>query len=60
MTLPIEPDIFVLSERAIVDHKELANIGESGPEAALRGIFMALPPITGEESGDDCSARVEW
>ena len=59
LTLPTELEMVVRSDPAIVDHKEFANIGESGPDVPLRGIFIALPPITGDESGDDCSARVE-
>ena len=58
--LPTELDMVVLSDPVIVDHKEVANIGDSGPDVPLRGMFIALPPITGDESGDDCSARVEW
>ncbi len=50
------------------DHSELAGFpGESGTfdvDKLLKGpfrggIIMPLPPTVGDESGDDCSARVE-
>ena len=52
----------------MVDHSELGAFpGESGTldvdkglKSPLRGgIIMPLPPTVGEESGEDCSARVE-
>lgn len=50
------------------DHMELDELpGESGKFVVLRegkspfrdGIAMPREPIIGEESGEDCSARVE-
>ena len=58
-TLATELATPVLSEFAKVVHKELANMGDSGPDPLLLGIFTPLPPTTGEESGDDCSASIE-
>jgi len=52
----------------MADHSELAGFpGESGMldvdkvlNGPLRGgIIMPLPPTVGEESGEDCSAKVE-
>jgi hypothetical protein len=59
LVLPSELDT-TLSTPLLVDHSEFANPGESGTELlCLLGIFTPLPPITGDESGDDCSAKVE-
>ena len=70
LTLPTELDMAGLSEFAIVDQRELATLlGESGTYDTLRvllkrpflgGIIIPRPPIVGEESGEDCSAKVEW
>lgn len=63
--LPIELDTGALSVFAIVDHSELDTlIGESNRLDELErpfrgGIIMPLPPMVGDESGDDCSAKVE-
>ena len=68
VTLPTELDVPVLSTPAIVDHKEPGGLmGESGMLEIIEplcmllrdGIFIALPPMTGDESGEDCSAKVE-
>ena len=51
------------------DHIELEELpGESGKLAVFRGgkrpfrdgIVTPREPMIGEESGEDCSARVEW
>lgn len=70
LTLPTELDMAGLSEFAIVDQREFAMLlGESGTCDTLRvlfkrpflgGIIIPRPPIVGEESGEDCSANVEW
>lgn len=65
--LPTELDIADFSVVAMVDQSEFGMLpGESGILAMLRGlkrplrgIIMPRPPIMGDESGDDCSARVE-
>ena len=68
LVLPTELDK-CFSWFAMVDQNELdAFPGESGTldveiefKGPLRGgIIMPLPPTVGEESGEDCSARVEW
>lgn len=33
---------------------------EKWPLRRLPGMFIALPVIVGDESGEDCSASVEW
>jgi hypothetical protein len=44
-----------------MDHSEDEVCSGPPPKMLLRlGMFMALPPMVGDESGDDCSARVEW
>ncbi len=64
--LPIELDTGALSAFAIVDQSELDVLtGESSRLGALEspfrgGIVMPLPPSVGDESGEDCSASVEW
>lgn len=65
--LPNELDTVIRSAFAIVDHNEfefmplLVSKFEEKCKPFLRfGIFMARPPMVGEESGDDCSASVEW
>ena len=67
-TLPTELDTPVLSTFPIVDQSEYGKLpGESGATDALDalwspfrgGIITPLPPITGDESGEDCSASVE-
>lgn len=65
LMLPIELDTAALSVFAIVDHSELDMLaGDSSKLDELErpfrgGIIMPLPPMVGEESGEDCSARVE-
>lgn len=65
--LPTELDR-LFSGFAIADHSEPeAFPGESGTldvdmelKGPLRGgIIIPFPPTTGEESGEDCSAKVE-
>jgi hypothetical protein len=64
-TLPNELDTVMRSAFAIVDHKELelllsdSAVPEKWEPLFLFGMFIALPVIVGDESGDDCSARVE-
>jgi len=64
-TLPKELDTVIRSAFAIVDHKELEVLfTDSEPPVKCRpfflfGIFIALPPMVGDESGEDCSASVE-
>ena len=54
---------------AIVDHSEFGTLpGELGLVAMFKGLRRALRgivipprwPMMGDESGDDCSASVEW
>lgn len=64
-TLPTEEDMADRSGLPMLGQLELGpRPGESSiiePTEALRdGIIMPLCVIIGEESGDDCSARVEW
>lgn len=65
LTLPKELDTTIRSGFAMVDHKEFELLFiDSGPEEKCRpfflfGMFIARPDMVGEESGDDCSARVE-
>lgn len=60
--LPTELEMFMRSWFPIMDHREFDCSNPKSP--TLRpGMFMALPlppPMVGEESGEDCSARVEW
>ena len=68
LALPSELEKPPLS--AILDHRELGKApGESGTMGVFAELYKPLrggivmpprPPTTGEESGDDCSARVEW
>jgi len=64
-TLPKEPETVIRSAFAIVDQREPALLwvsmlpGKCAPLLRF-GMFIALPDIVGDESGDDCSARVEW
>ena len=67
LTLPTELDTVDRSLRLICGHVEPGpRLGESSiielTEAFRDGIPIASPfcVMTGEESGDDCSARVEW
>jgi hypothetical protein len=61
LTLPTEPGIKPLSD-AFEDHCD--SIGASTIieliDNFLGGTMTALCVIVGEESGEDCSARVEW
>ena len=67
LILPAELDIPCLSGFPIVDHNEFAVLpGEPGTLEPLPfgmlfrgGIIMPLPEMTGDESGEDCSASVE-
>lgn len=65
LTLPRELDTATRSGWARVDHKELELLLSASivPEICeplfLFGMFIALPDIVGEESGEDCSASVE-
>jgi hypothetical protein len=65
-TLPKELDTPIRSAFAIVDHNELEVLFiDSGPPEKcspffLFGMFIARPVMVGDESGDDCSASVEW
>ena len=65
-TLPSELDTTILSAFAIVDHSELellvidSELLEKWRPFFLLGMFIALPPMVGDESGEDCSAKVEW
>jgi hypothetical protein len=64
-TLPSELDTTILSEIAIVDHSELelliidSELLEKWRLFFLLGMFIALPEMVGDESGEDCSASVE-
>jgi hypothetical protein len=64
-TLPKELETVIRSAFAIVDHKEpeaLFMASDPMPKCIpffLLGIFIALPVMVGDESGEDCSARVE-
>ena len=63
-TLPKELETVIRSAFAMVDHKELEllfidSIPPMKCDPLLLGIFIALPDMVGDESGDDCSARVE-
>jgi len=63
LTLPRELETVIRSWLPRVDHKELELPAISTlPKFPLRrcGMFIARPVIVGEESGEDCSARVEW
>jgi hypothetical protein len=62
--LPNELDTVVRSLPR-VDHSDIVLLqvdSEKPPNCPLLlfGMFIALPVIVGEESGEDCSARVEW
>jgi hypothetical protein len=65
LTLPNELDTVMRSALAKVDHRELELLFDISivPEKCspffLFGMFIPLPVIVGDESGDDCSARVE-
>ena len=52
--------MFILSWFPIIDHSELDSSGAPWSPRALFGMFMARPPMVGDESGDDCSASIEW
>jgi hypothetical protein len=59
-TLPNELDITTLSAFATVVHRELellfidSELLEKCRPFFLFGIFIALPEIVGDESGEDC------
>ena len=59
--LPREPDRCDRSWVPITDHSELEECSVP-PQSPVRppGMFIALLPIVGEESGEAWSARVEW
>lgn len=63
LMLPKDPDMFVLSVFAMVDHSEVGvKPGDSARRGnwlplLLPGIFIARPPIVGEESGDSASVE---
>jgi len=63
-TLPSELEICIRSPFPIVDHKDAelmcSELREKCNPFFLFGMFIALPPMVGEESGEDCSASVEW
>ena len=64
-TLPSELEMFILSPFAIADHNDAEWPLPSRPPAKcnplfLFGMFIALPVMVGDASGEDCSARVEW
>lgn len=60
LTLPRELEIVVLSPGGLKDHCEAPDVSdENCPLLRLPGMFIALPVIVGDESGDDCSASVE-
>jgi hypothetical protein len=58
LTLPIELDTVVRSPGGLEDQCD-GNSDEKYPLLFLPGIFIALPVIVGDESGDGCSASVE-
>lgn len=64
VVLPTELDMCILSWLPIMDHRDV--VVSAGPKSPWRrapppGMFMApRPPMVGDESGEDCSARVEW
>lgn len=57
--LPSELEMCIRSWLPIIDHSEFDDCS-GGPYSPglLPGMFIARPPIVGEESGDD-SARIE-
>jgi hypothetical protein len=65
-TLETELEMVVRSVFPIVDHSELPTMfGDSStaevfPNPFRCGIFTPRPVIVGDESGEDCSASVEW
>jgi hypothetical protein len=59
-TLPSELEIVVRSPGGLNAHWDAPDASDvNWPLLRLPGIFIALPDIVGDESGDDCSARVE-
>jgi hypothetical protein len=69
LMLPMELDIGALSGGGMCDHSELCALPRESEKVAepkgLKmpfrvGMVMPREPMVGEESGEDCSARVEW
>jgi len=61
LALPSELEMIILSWFPIMDHSELdVSAAAACSPMGRPGMFMARPPMVGDESGDDCSASVEW
>jgi len=61
LLLPSELEICIFSWLPIIDQREFV-VCSAIPNSPflLPGIFIALDPMVGDESGEACSARVEW
>lgn len=58
--LPSEVLILCRSWSPIIDHRDV-DVCSAPPYGPLRaGMFIPRSPMTGDESGDGCSARIEW
>lgn len=63
MALPTELEMWLRSRSPIMDHSDLVVCSVPKSPMLRPGMSMARPmppPIVGDESGDDCSASVEW
>jgi hypothetical protein len=58
--LPSDPLTFIVLWLPMIDHRdEEVCSGPPKPLGLRPGMFIARPPIVGDESGLDCSASVE-